>query len=124
MRIFRFDAAAGRGIDQFDSLDVVMSPIQRGMGQFQLGCIRIGPGGRVGRHQAAGPQLFLVVSGEGWVSGEQRVRVPIAAGQAAFWSDGEWHESGSDAGMAALVLETDTLDPAHYMPEVTADDQH
>lgn len=119
MRIYRFDASAGRGIEQFGSLNLVMSPIQRGQGRFQLGCMHLGPGGLVGRHQAQGPQLFLVVQGHGWVSGNNSVRVPIAPGRAAFWLDGEWHEAGSDGGMDALVLEADALDPAQFLPEVS-----
>ena len=124
MRLYRFDASSGRPIGQFGSLNLVMSPIQRGQGHFQLGCMHIGPGGLVGRHRAAGPQLFLVVQGTGWVSGEEGIRVPIATGRAAFWSDGEWHESGSDTGLDAFVLEADTLDPAQFMPEAPVDDQH
>lgn len=117
MRIFRFDASAGRTIDQFGSVNLVMSPIQRGDGPFQLGCMHVGPGGLVGDHQAVGPQLFLVVNGSGWVRGQDSGRIPIAAGHAAFWTDGEWHESGSDTGMDVIVLEADTLDPAQYMRE-------
>lgn len=117
MRIFRFDASAGRPIDKFGSINLVMSPIQRGAGSFQLGCMHISPGGLVGYHQADGPQLFLVVRGEGWVRSGNPSRVPISAGQAAFWADGEWHESGSDSGMDVVVLEADTLNPAQYMRE-------
>lgn len=117
MRIFRFDTSTGRPIDQFGSDNLVMSPIQRGDGHFQLGCMHLGPGGLVGGHHAVGPQLFLVVSGSGWVRGQDSGHIPIASGQAAFWSDGEWHESGSDTGMDVIVLEADTLDPAQYMRE-------
>ncbi len=122
MRIFRFDARAGRSIELYGSSNLVMSFIQRGEGQYQLGCMHVGPGGRVGRHQAVGPQLFLVVSGEGWVRGEDSDRIVITPGQAAFWTDGEWHEAGSDTGMTALVLEADAIEPAQYMAEVQADD--
>lgn len=117
MRIFCFDASAGRPIDRFGSVNLIMSPIQRSEGHFQLGCMHLGPGGLVGGHHAVGPQLFLVANGAGWVRGEGSNRVPISAGQAAFWTDGEWHESGSDTGMDVVVLEADTLDPAQYMRE-------
>ncbi len=122
MRIFRFDASAGHRISQFGSVHLVMSPIQRGEGRFQFGCMHIGAGGLVGRHQTIGPQLFLVVSGEGWVSGEGVERRPVCTGQAAFWDDGEWHEAGSDTGVLALVLEADALDPAQFMAEVCLSD--
>jgi hypothetical protein len=41
----------------------------------------------------------------------------IKAGQAAFWISGEWHESGTEFGMRAIVIESDSLDPI-LMPEV------
>jgi hypothetical protein len=34
---------------------------------------------------------------------------------AAFWSDAEWHESGSESGMTVIVIEGETLDPAQYL---------
>jgi hypothetical protein len=56
VRLYRFDQAVGRRVALH--------------------------GGLVGRHQAATRQLFCVVAGDGWVSGPDRERVPIAAGQA------------------------------------------
>jgi quercetin dioxygenase-like cupin family protein len=71
--------------------------------------IEIGPGGVVGRHPAVVPQLFVIVQGSGWVSGSDGEREPIAAGEAVLWEAGEEHESGSDEGMTALVLEAESL---------------
>ncbi len=119
MRLFRFDAAVGRPIEQFGSVNLMISPIQRTEGQVQIGCMHIGAGGVVGSHQAACPQLFLVVQGEGWVRGEEPEHTLIHTGQAAYWEAGEWHESGSAAGMMVIVIEGDTLDPSQYMREVT-----
>jgi hypothetical protein len=118
MRLFRFDAPTGRPITHFGSVGLVMSPIQRGTGQFQIGCMHLDAGGVVGYHQAGEPQLFLVVRGEGWVRGESPERHPIAAGQAAFWETGEWHESGTAVGMDVIVLEAEALDPEQYLLEV------
>jgi quercetin dioxygenase-like cupin family protein len=72
--------------------------------------IEIAPGGVVGRHPGVVAQLFVVVRGSGWVSGGDREREPIAAGEAVLWEQGEEHESGSDEGMTALVLEADSID--------------
>jgi quercetin dioxygenase-like cupin family protein len=71
--------------------------------------IEIGPGGVVARHPAASAQLFVVVSGEGWVSGADGEREAIRAGEAVLWEPGEEHESGSDEGMTALVVEAETV---------------
>jgi hypothetical protein len=117
MKLYQFGSQEGRPITAFDSVNVVITPIQRAPGQLQIGCMRIGPQGRVGAHQADGPQLFLVVQGSGWVRDTRDERTPISAGMAAFWSDAEWHESGSDSGMTVIVIEGETLDPAQYLTE-------
>jgi hypothetical protein len=74
--------------------------------------MHIGAGGMVGYHPAVTPQLFLLVQGEGWVRGKAAEQVPIHAGQAAFWQEGEGHASGSAAGMIAIVIESKGIHPA------------
>jgi quercetin dioxygenase-like cupin family protein len=121
VRILRFDAAIARPITQFGSIGASIAPIVRTSAEpLHAGCIYIAGGGSIGRHPAVGAQLFLVVAGEGWVSGVDGVRVPIHVGQAAFWEPGEEHESGSGRGMTALTLEAEVLDPTRLMPEAEA----
>ena len=72
--------------------------------------IEIAPGGVVARHPAVVTQLFVVVHGSGWVSGATAEREAIQAGEAVLWDQGEEHESGSDEGMTALVVEAKSLD--------------
>jgi quercetin dioxygenase-like cupin family protein len=72
--------------------------------------IEIAPGGVVGRHPAGAFQLFTVVRGVGWVSGSDGERTSISAGEAVLWEPGEEHESGSDEGMTALVVEAESFD--------------
>lgn len=116
MRLYRFDAEQGHLITQFGSERVAITGIARiAEGGVQIGCMHLEPGGRVGAHQATTPQLFLVVRGEGWVRGPELERTPISADQAAFWEPGEEHESGSESGMVALVIESDTLDPDQFL---------
>jgi hypothetical protein len=50
------------------------------------------------------------VAGSGWVSGGDGGREPIRTGEAVLWEPGEEHESGSDDGMTALVVEAESLD--------------
>lgn len=118
MKIYRFDAGVGKVIDKFDSVNFIMSRIVRTSEPAHIGCMHIGENGVVGYHQAVVPQLFLVVQGEGWVRAEGTERIVIRAGQAAFWVTGEWHESGSDAGMVALVIESEELNPEAAMSSV------
>ena len=72
--------------------------------------IEIAPGGVVARHPAVVSQLFVAVSGSGWVSGAGGEREAIRAGEAVLWDQGEEHESSSDEGMTALVVEAESLD--------------
>ena len=112
MELLRFDSGAGKRIDAYES-EFVLAPLTPPGGTVKAACFHIPPGGVVGFHEATVPQLFCVVVGSGWVTGADRARVPVAALDAAFWEAGEWHESGSDEGMTAVVLEGDV---APYRP--------
>jgi quercetin dioxygenase-like cupin family protein len=116
MKIFRFDPEVGRRIDQFGSVHAVLSRIVRLTAGAQVSCMCLSPDGVVGYHQAAMPQLFLVVQGEGWVRGEAPERVPVRPGLAAFWDRGEWHETATTTGLTAIVIESEALGPAEFMP--------
>jgi quercetin dioxygenase-like cupin family protein len=118
MKMFRFDAEVGKTIDKFDSVNAAISRVVRTEEGVHIGCIHLKKGGVVGYHPAVVPQLFLVVQGDGWVRADGTERVPIKAGQAAFWKAGEGHESGTESGMTAIVIEAERLDPAAYMPEI------
>jgi quercetin dioxygenase-like cupin family protein len=131
MRIFSFDANRGRPLTEWVGEDgvshrvdpktskVVISPIFSSEFGTRLACFYIGAGGFIPRHPAAGgPQLFVVVEGIGWVSGDDGVKIPIKAGQAAFWEPGETHESGTDVGMRAIIVHSESFDPGQLMREI------
>lgn len=116
MKIYRFDVDAGRTIDKFGSVNFILSRIVRLNADAQVSCLYLGPNGNVGYHQAVTPQLFLVVQGEGWARNETSKRVPISMGHAVFWDKDEWHESGTNAGLIAIVIESEVLNPSEFMP--------
>lgn len=66
----------------------------------------------LGRHPTKFWQLFAVIEGSGWVTGDDGIHVPISAGEVVLWSPGEEHESGSDTGMSVLILASSS-DPRH-----------
>ncbi len=121
MKLYRFDASVGHSITNFGSAGLVLAPIQKLSGPAQIACMYLAPSGIIGYHQADPHQLFLVVQGTGWVEGATSGRMPIAAGQAAFWTAGEWHGAGTDAGMTAIVIEGETLNPDQFMPALPPD---
>jgi quercetin dioxygenase-like cupin family protein len=121
--IFHFEKELGRRIHQYDS-NFIMSRLSEPKdnntyqpmttGDVHVGCMYLEKDGIVGYHQAVIPQLFLVVQGEGWVRGKDTEKLPIKAGQAAFWQSDEWHETGTDTGMVAIVIESPHIDPKAF----------
>ena len=63
------------------------------------------------RHPATEPQILAVLEGSGRVSGSDGEFQPIAAGEAVFWSAGEEHETQTDTGLTALIIEAEGLEP-------------
>ena len=80
-------------------------------GPVRAAIFRLAAGGRVVRHRATTRQILAVLEGAGRVSGGDGVFESIAAGEAVFWTAGEKHETVSDAGLTALVLEGEGLEP-------------
>lgn len=118
MNLFRFDPEVGKSIDGYKSSGVIISKVIHLSNGASVHCAYLNPGGVIGFHQATTPQLFLVVQGEGWVRGESEEQIPIHTGQAAFWQKGEWHASGTELGMTAIIIEGETIDPTKLMPPV------
>jgi quercetin dioxygenase-like cupin family protein len=113
MRIIR-RLAGERPITQFGSVSASVRGVTR---EGHAVVIEIGAGGNLGRHPATVAQLFVVVSGSGWVSGADGERVAVSVGEAALWEAGEEHESGTDEGMTALVVESERLDVLSGFPD-------
>jgi quercetin dioxygenase-like cupin family protein len=79
--------------------------VQEPQDGFAADVVRAAPGGVIGRHPTPLWQLFLVVSGSGWVTGASGDRRTLRPGEAALWSPGEDHASGSDDGLTAVVVQ-------------------
>lgn len=118
MKIYRFDRETGKPIEQFGSSAAIISTVARLNESTHVHCIYLEAKGMVGSHPAENPQLFMVVQGQGYLRGEGTLRTTIQAGQAIFWEKGEWHETSTDSGMVAIVLESQHLDPGEFMKEV------
>lgn len=110
MKLFKFDKSNGKQISKFSS-DFIMSRITQTTKAAHIGCIHLEENGIVGYHQAVSPQLLLIVSGEGLVRGEKEEYFKVEAGDAISWSKGEWHETKTDTGLMAIVIESQELLP-------------
>jgi quercetin dioxygenase-like cupin family protein len=84
-------------------------PIAEGS-HVQAAIFRIEPGGGLKRHPATFPQILAVLDGAGTVSGADGAAQPITAGEAVFWPAGEEHETRSEHGLTALILEGHDLE--------------
>ncbi|OLT10714.1 hypothetical protein BJF78_05270 [Pseudonocardia sp. CNS-139] len=96
-------------VTRFGSTGVEIGPLAvfaAASGRTSVHVARLAPGGGIGRHPATGWQTFAVVAGAGWAAGGDGVRHPVAPGVAALWAPGEAHESGTDTGMVAVLVES------------------
>jgi quercetin dioxygenase-like cupin family protein len=114
MEFYSFKKENGIKIIKFDS-DFVMSRIVRTTNATHIGFMYLEQNGTIGYHQATMPQLLLIMSGEGFVRGEAEEYYKVQPGDAVFWIKGEWHETKTDSGITAVVIESEELNPSLYM---------
>jgi hypothetical protein len=115
VEVFQFDRGE-RDISYHGSHGLTATRVAAGAGQVSVTCLNLGSGGLIGTHPASGTQFFLVISGAGWVAGNDGRRVPIGAGWGVRWEEGEEHTSGTDGGLVALAIEGAPLEL--FTPEV------
>ena len=114
MRVLRLAAESGRSIQAFGSAGFTLAPLARLASNARISCARLEPRGRIGQHPAASAQLLLVIQGEARVRGGTDDAVPLRAGEAAFWEKGESHETSTEGGLTAIIVEAESLDPGVF----------
>lgn len=103
MRVIQLGLAP-RAIADFGSRGAFLTP----MADFQdchMVRLQLDAGGHLGRHEAAGPQVMVVLRGEGEVSGQKRNAVAVRPGAVVVWESGEKHETRTQSGMDVLIVE-------------------
>ena len=121
MKIFRFDPEDGQENGQFDSMKAIISKVLHLDNRAEINAIYLHPNGKIDYHQAVTRQLFLLVEGDGWVRGESDGEQAVRKGQAVFWERDEWHESGTESGMTAVIIDGEKVDPVKLMPLLQED---
>jgi quercetin dioxygenase-like cupin family protein len=101
-------------VSEHGSLGLHMTEVARvrEADEFRVHIAEVSPGGVLGRHPARLWQLFTVLTGTGWVSGNDEVRHQINSGQSVRWSPGESHESGTESGMLVAIIQADVPPPS------------
>jgi len=109
LNVVEVDRVDGREITEFGSERARVAPLTVPDGDAHVVQIRIEPGGVLGRHAGRADQLFVVIAGEGAASGGDGEPVAVRAGTAVYWAAGEEHETRSETGLTALVVESPRL---------------
>lgn len=115
MDFYSFSKDNGMKISKFNS-DLIMSRIIQTDKATNIGCMHLEENDVVGYHKAEVPQLLLILNGEGYVRNEKEVYIKVKPGDAMFWEKGEWHETKTDKGLTAIVIESVELNPSLFMP--------
>ena len=55
------------------------------------------------------------MNGEGTVRGEKEEYFKVQPGDAVFWEKDEWHETKTETGLTAIVIESEELNPSMFM---------
>nr|WP_188376824.1 cupin domain-containing protein [Halobacillus andaensis] len=108
MKIYRFGPETGITITKFNS-DFIINRIVETEKKAYVSATHLAPKGVIGCHQAVVPQILLIVSGEGTVRGEDDHATSVATGDAIYWDKGEWHETNTETGLMAIVVESEEL---------------
>ncbi|WP_227394630.1 cupin domain-containing protein [Jeotgalibacillus aurantiacus] len=108
MKHYHVSKENGRVVEAYDS-NFILTSILRTNDPVQISIMHLEEGGVIGYHQASMPQLLMVVSGRGEVRGAENTYVEIKTHEAAFWEKGEWHETRSEEGLTAIVIEGPVL---------------
>jgi len=114
MKFYTFSKNNGMKASKFNS-DFIISRITKTDKSTNIGCMYLEENDVVGYHQAEVPQLLLVINGEGYVRNEKEVYEKVQPGDAVFWEKSEWHETKTNKGLTAIVIESIELDPSSFM---------
>lgn len=115
MELYQFNENLGKKITRYNS-NFSMSRIMQSEKKTHIGYMYLEESSLIGYHQAPIPQLLLITTGEGYVRGEGEECFKVKAGDAVFWGKDEWHETKTDSGLTALVIESEELNPESFMP--------
>jgi quercetin dioxygenase-like cupin family protein len=105
------DAAQQIGPRPYPVVETSSLEVAQGEGESHTYVLYFEPGGEIGPHVAGFGQMFLALSGEGWVAGGDGARQPLSTGEAAFIARGEMHSKGSETGLTAVMVQVRDLEP-------------
>lgn len=105
MRVIDFGPEQASPVTEYASRGAAAQGLADGAGEAHVYAVHFEAGGEIGAHPASFGQLFLIVSGSGWVAGPDGVRRPLRRGQGAVIARGEVHAKGSEEGCSAVMIQ-------------------
>jgi quercetin dioxygenase-like cupin family protein len=105
MHVIDFGPERAAPVREYASRGASAQPLGHGGGEAHVYAVHIAAGGEIGLHPAGFGQLFLIVSGAGWVAGADGARRSLGAGQGAIIARGELHAKGSETGLTAVMIQ-------------------
>lgn len=102
--VIRFTPDVAHPILDFEAIGSSSVHLGSGSGESHAYVLHFDPGGEIGMHEAGFDQLFLVVSGEAWLTVEGDT-VELSAGETGVVPRGSMHAKGSRRGGTAVMVQ-------------------
>ena len=102
--VIRFGPDVADAIHGFGAAGSSSVHLGSGTGESHAYVLHFDPDGRIGMHEAGFDQLFLVVSGEAWLTVEGDT-VELRTGEAVVVPRGSMHAKGSRSGGTAVMVQ-------------------
>lgn len=117
MKVYPYNKENERQITKFNS-NFKMNRIAKTESASYLGMVVLEPGEVIWFHQAVIPQILLVIDGDAWVSSDTQEKQRLTKGDIMSWAKGEGHETTTDSGLTALIVEAEGLSVLNNMDSV------
>lgn len=109
MKIFSVVEIEGSLITAFES-NFHLTRLVKTTSATHISMVSLEPGEKIGFHKAVVPQILLVLDGEGFVRSDTQANHLIKKGQAVSWEKDEGHETSTETGLTAIIIEAEELD--------------
>lgn len=104
MKFYRMNEKNAKQVTQYNS-NFLINSFMHLNSELRISVMTLKENGIIGFHQATTPQLFYLLEGEGVVCNEEKKYYSVQKGMAVFWNSSAWHETKSEQGLVALIIE-------------------
>lgn len=109
MKIYPLEKSKAIHIDKHNSNGFYINRLATLDSKISINFIHLEANGIIGNHKAPVNQIFLIVDGEAIVSSNNHTTVSISKNTAVFFEAGEMHETRTNNGLNAVIIESPDL---------------